>query len=131
RNVHHIARLERAGGLAPLLVPTVARHADEQLPAALRSMVDVPVVATARLKRHIEYRHLIGAHGREVALAVEVLGVGVVGLADGEDAGGFERGTGVCGHKGLLSRWMLPAYALHFGMYNTYSERIVFIERIL
>ena len=46
-------------GLALFLVPSLAGHAHQHLPAALGGMVDVPVVAAARLERHVGERYLL------------------------------------------------------------------------
>ena len=56
----HVAGTERARRLAPFLVPAASAHAHEQLPAALFGMMDVPMVAAARLERHVEDGHLGG-----------------------------------------------------------------------
>ena len=53
RNVHHITGGERLYGLTPLLIATASGNADENLSAATRCLVDVPVVAATRLKGHI------------------------------------------------------------------------------
>ena len=47
-------------------------------------MVDVPVVAAARLKGHVVYPHLAGGQGVQVAPAHEIPGEAVVGRPDGE-----------------------------------------------
>ena len=78
---HHVARLQQARGLAPLLIPSRAADADKHLHALV---VDVPVVAAARLKRHVAHRHLALRQRRKVALADEILGVSLVWLALGE-----------------------------------------------
>ena len=48
-------------------------------------MVDVPVVATARLEGDVRDGDLLARDGSQVAVAGEILRVGRVGLADGED----------------------------------------------
>ncbi len=71
--------------LALLLVPATARHADEHLTAAPRRAVDMPVVAAAGLEGYVGDGNLLPGNGREVTVASEILGVGRVGFADGED----------------------------------------------
>ena len=51
------ARLKGDGVFAPLLVPALARGADEHLAATLVSGVDVPVVAAARLEGDVYEIH--------------------------------------------------------------------------
>ena len=84
RNVHHVAGLQRPGGFAFLLVPTAPGHADQDLAAAAFRVMDVPVVAAPRLEGHVEHPHLAAGKGRKIAFANKVLGVGVVGRADGK-----------------------------------------------
>ena len=102
RDVHHIAGKQLLRGFARLLIIAPARHAHQDLSAALGGMVDVPVVPAARLKRHIENAHLLGGERRQIALPDEVLGKGVVGRADGE-----HHGIGVYG-LGILRRVLRP-----------------------
>ena len=84
-DIYHVARREQARGLAFFLIVAAPGHAHKDLSAALLGMVDVPVVAAARLKRHVGNVHLAGGQRREVALPNEILRISVVGLADGED----------------------------------------------
>ena len=80
RDDHRIAGGEGLRGLAPLLIPAAAGGAQQDLPAALGRMVDVPVVAAARLEGDVGDRDAVfTAEGLEVAVAYEILGVGVVG----------------------------------------------------
>ena len=65
-------------------------------------MVDVPVVAAARLKGDVVDDHLLGRDRSEVALADEVLRVGVVRLSDRENHFLLEGGLGVGGRFGSL-----------------------------
>ena len=53
RNLDDVTRPQALGGLAPLLVPTLAINADEHLPAPCGSVVDVPVVAATRFEGHV------------------------------------------------------------------------------
>ena len=57
---------------------------ENQLSAALIGMVNMPVVAAARLKRHIVHPHLTGGEGLQIALSYKILGKSVVGSPDGE-----------------------------------------------
>ena len=86
-NLHHVAGAQALGGLALFLVPAFAIHADEHLPAALARMVDVPVVAAARLEGHVEDGQVVVGVGErvEIALPDEVLRETVVGLAQAEE----------------------------------------------
>ena len=83
-DVDHVAGLERLCFLPPGLVPAPAGHADENLPAALLGVVDVPVIPAARLKGHVVYAHLAGGKGLKIALPHKILREAVVGRTDGE-----------------------------------------------
>ena len=50
---HAVARFKGAGFFAPLLIPAFAGDAQQNLSAALVGVVDVPVVAAARLECHV------------------------------------------------------------------------------
>lgn len=54
RNVDTVARLHLYGILTPFLIVATPRHTDKDLPAALRSVMNMPVVAATRFKSHIE-----------------------------------------------------------------------------
>ena len=84
-DVHAVAGAQFHGGLAPFLVIAPSGHAQQDLSAALAGVVDVPVVAAARLKGHIEDPYLLRGHRGQIALPHKILGEGVVGGADGED----------------------------------------------
>ena len=84
-DVYHIAGVEFLSLFAPLLIVAPAGHADQNLTAALVRLVDVPVVAAARLKGHVVHPNLAGGEGVEIALPHKILGKAVVGSADGED----------------------------------------------
>ena len=58
---HHHARRQGNGLLALLLIPALAVNADEYLPAAGGRVVDVPVVAAARLEGHVRKEHSLSA----------------------------------------------------------------------
>ena len=85
---HRIAGGEGLRGLAPH--PDTSRGPavhSRICPAALGRMVDVPVVAAARLEGDVGGRDAVfTAEGLEVAVPHEILGVGVVGGAQAEDA---------------------------------------------
>ena len=51
----------------------------------LIGMMNMPVVAAAGLKGDIGNAHLAGGNGRQIALTAEILRIGVIGSADGED----------------------------------------------
>ena len=87
RNGDDRTRRQGDGLFALLLIPALARGADQQLPAAFGGMVDVPVVPASRLEGHIGQEHgaLAGnGQGLEVGLAGKVPGIGVIGRADAE-----------------------------------------------
>ena len=52
-DLHHVAGFQRTRSLAPLLIPPLSGCAQQQLSAALRRVMDVPVVAAARLERDV------------------------------------------------------------------------------
>lgn len=82
RNKHHGARRKGQGLLAPFLVPPTAIGAQQNLPAAAASMVDMPVIAAARLKCHVgnELGNLRVGQGVQERLPRKVLGKAVVGV---------------------------------------------------
>ena len=84
RNVHHVAGLQFHRRLAPFLIVAAARRRNENLATALLCMMDMPVVAARRFKSHVPDTHLFLADHVEIALAHEILGVGVVRLAHRE-----------------------------------------------
>src|SRR5699024_5526378 len=87
RDYHRIAGREGLRRLAPRLIPAAAGGAEQDLPAAFAGVVDVPVVAAARLKGDVGGRDaVLAAEGLQVAFANKVLCVGVVGGAQAEDA---------------------------------------------
>src|SRR5699024_1529499 len=99
-----VAGGERLGRLAPFLIPAAAGGAQENLAAALVGVVNVPVVAAARLKGDVGGGDTVFARQHlEIAVAHKILGVGVVGLAQTEDAavgllGGLLVGPDLFGH---------------------------------
>ena len=58
-DMHHVALLQGPGLLAPLLVPAPAAGAEQDLSAPGFRVVDVPEVAAARLKGHVEDLHVL------------------------------------------------------------------------
>ena len=52
-NSDHRARFQLYGILSPFLIPAGSPDTDQDLAAALLCMMDMPVVAAARLKRYI------------------------------------------------------------------------------
>ena len=84
-NVDHIAGAQLLRLFAPFLIVAPACHADEDLPAAFGCFVDVPVVAAAGFKGHIEDFDLLRGDWRKIALPAEILCKAVIGRADGED----------------------------------------------
>ena len=80
-DVDDIAGVQLLSCFAPLLVVASSGHTDQDLAAALISLVDVPVVAAAGLKGHIVHAHLAGGERVEVALSHKILGKTVIGLS--------------------------------------------------
>ena len=88
RNGDDIADAQTLRGLALLLIPALAVNTDEQLSAAALRVVDVPVVAAARLKGDVREKHRLSGNGQrlEEAAAGEILRIRVVRLAEAEEA---------------------------------------------
>ena len=89
---------------SPFLIITATSHAYERLPAAFRGVVYMPVVAATRLKSDIYDRHASCHHGRNIALSDEILGIGIIRLANRKNDGlciFFERTD--CGTIGIFS----------------------------
>ena len=84
-NVDHIAGVQLLRLFAPFLIVTAPGHADKDLSAAFVRLVDVPVVAAAGFKGHIEDFDLRRGDWRKIALPAEILCKAVIGCADGED----------------------------------------------
>ena len=91
RHLHHIAWKHALRRLAFELAPSFAIDADEDLPAATRGMVDVPVVAASRFECHVVDDEWITrcAHLLEVGTSGEVLRVAVVRFAHAEEPAVF------------------------------------------
>ena len=84
RNIDHIPGMQLSRFFAPLLIPAASIDADQQLSAALVSVMNVPVVAAARLESHIEGRHLLQCQRFQIALSDEILLKAGVRLPDGK-----------------------------------------------
>ena len=68
RDVHGVAGVHPDGGLAPFLIISFARRADKDLSAALRCMVDVPVVAASGSEGHgADMELFVRDRGKETA----------------------------------------------------------------
>lgn len=78
RNVNAIAGSHLDRFLAPFLIVSASCNADEDLTAALVSVVNVPVVAALRLKGHIENAYLLGRNRSKIALTNEKLRKSIV-----------------------------------------------------
>ena len=81
RNMNHITGKHLHSRLALLLVPASACHTYKHLSASLGCTVDVPVVATSRLKSNITERDLLRRYRRQVTVAYEVLCICGIGLS--------------------------------------------------
>ena len=99
-NVDHIAGVQLLRLFAPFLIVAPACHADEDLPAALARLVDMPVVAAAGLKGNVGQKQAGFRVGQRVQerLANEKLGI-----------------SGVCGtgSKNILLLKFMFIHALH------------------
>ena len=78
----HHARTKADGLFSVFLIPTFSGCTDEELPSATFGAVDMPMIAAARLKRHIGKKN--GAVLRfcqriEIGLPDEVLCISIVG----------------------------------------------------
>lgn len=69
-----------------LIVPTAA-HGDQHLTAALGSVMHMPVIDASRLESHVRDGDPLRLDGGQVALPFKILGVGVIGIANGEEDG--------------------------------------------
>ena len=73
--MHHIAGHQFPRGLAPFLIPASACSDQEHLSAALVGVMDMPVIAAARLESHIAYDDLVKGKHIQIALAVKILSI--------------------------------------------------------
>lgn len=88
-NVDHIARLEWNGRLAPLLIPSLARHAYKHLASAMMYM---PMVAASRFEGDVAHRQsrllalskIFGSQRSKVAIARKIVGVSRIRFSYGE-----------------------------------------------
>ena len=62
-----------------------ASHTDEKLSATCRGVVDVPVVAASGFEGDVVDGNLFRGDRSKIALSDEILGIGGIRLADGED----------------------------------------------
>ena len=82
-NVDHGAGRHLDGFHAPLLIVASSADADQHLAARFFGVMDVPVVAAARLKSHVEDRNLLCGNRSQITFSGEELSVRI-GLADRE-----------------------------------------------
>lgn len=94
RDVDHIPRMQFPGLLAPLLIPAPAGYTDQDLPSALVRVVDVPVVAAARLKGDVCKKDGLLRIGQRIeeGRAGKILRVGGVFRAPAKDVFLFKCG---------------------------------------
>ena len=70
RDIDYVAGFQRAGGLAPLLIPAAAGCYQKDLTSFV---MDVPVVAAPRFKGDVAHAHtLCGEHG-QIACSYKIL----------------------------------------------------------
>lgn len=88
---YNVAGFQALSGLAVLLVPALAVHTDKQLSAARFSVMDMPIVAAARLKGNIRDKdRLLGVGKRfEIAVADKEFRIIDIWLAQSEKAAVF------------------------------------------
>ena len=100
RDLDDVAGMQALCRLALFLIPALALNADQHLAAALARVVDVPVVATARLKRDVaDGQVIIGIGERlKIALTDKVLGKGGIGHAKAKEPAVT---VGACGIVGI------------------------------
>lgn len=83
-NEDGIARMQLHGLLAPLLIVTTAAYAHKGLASASSGMMYVPIVAAAGLEGDVKDGHAVCHDRSQIALSHEILGIGIVGLTNGE-----------------------------------------------
>src|SRR5574344_2377497 len=71
--------------LSPFLIPATTGHTDKHLSSALGGMMDVPVVAAARFEGDIGNRNLLAGNTCQITITLEILGIGSIGFAHGEN----------------------------------------------
>ncbi len=79
-----------------------ASHTDEKLSATCRGVVDVPVVAASGFEGDVVDGNLFRGDRSKIALSDEILGIGGIRLADGEDHLALELCFGVSQSVGLI-----------------------------
>ena len=72
QNIHHIARSQTACRFAGFLIPALACRANQDLTCAV---VDMPVVAAARLESNVDYRRVANGKRGKIADTGKKLGV--------------------------------------------------------
>ena len=73
RDHYCVAFVQLAGFFAPFLIPAAAADAQQHLSAAFVGMMDMPVVAAARFKRHVGDEQSFAEHRIQIALTDEIL----------------------------------------------------------
>lgn len=88
RDLDDVTRRETTWSLTLFLVPALTVDTDEYLAAALLGVVDVPEITAPRLERDIADDKRLTRLRQElqVRLTREVLGIGIVCLAETEEA---------------------------------------------
>ena len=71
--VNAIARFHFDGVLAQFLIIASASHTNQNLPAAARCMVDMPIIAATRLERDVKNINLLLRQRLQIALSGEIL----------------------------------------------------------
>ena len=99
-----VARVQFARCLALGLVPAAPRGAQEDLTNLAAGVVDVPVVAAARLEGDVRDLCTLADQRLQVGLAGEVPGVGVIRLTAREDIGEGGHGVPFVNGGGVSSR---------------------------
>ena len=107
-NVRKIAGQKTLRGLAPFLKEALPGDADQDLTASPIGVMNVPIVAAARLKGDVTDADLLLRKGRKIASSAEIPRIGIVWRADREQ--GL---CGVGGHPVLCGRVLPPRCRLH------------------
>ena len=78
--VNAIARFHFDGVLAQFLIITSASHTNQNLSAAARCMVDMPIIAATRLERDVKNINLLLRQRLQIALSGEILRIIIICL---------------------------------------------------
>ena len=78
--INVIARFHFDGVLAPFLIVTATSHTNQNLPAAARCMVDMPIIAATRLERDVKNINLLLRQRLQIALSGEILRIIIICL---------------------------------------------------